>query len=116
MLAQALALVLAVDAGMPDAGFQPVVLDVHHGELWLTRADGGASDAPAKVHGGIWMDDDTTVWLGQKKAWSRGVESVGPEVDTKTLTLVGAVLFAIGVFAGGIAVAAVLWGLGVLRW
>lgn len=101
MIAQVLATVLAVDAGAPGTGFEPVVLDVRHGELFTYSSDGGYSDAPIDVVGGTYMNDETTMWVAENKARSRGEASVGPEVDLRTVTVVGAVLFALGVVVGG---------------
>lgn len=99
MTALLLAAVLAADGGLPDGG-EYVVLDVNRGALWTNLSDGGVSDAPVLVHGGAWMDDDALMHNGKKEAFDRGALSVGPDVDVKTLTLVGAVLFAVGLALG----------------
>lgn len=97
LIAQALVVLLA--AG-PDAGFEAVVLDVNHGSVFTNLSDGGVSDAPTIVIGGTWMDDATTSWVAQNKAEKRGELSVGPQIDVKTLTVVGAVLFVVGLVTG----------------
>jgi hypothetical protein len=94
------ALVLAAVLAM-DAGFVPVALDVEHADLWLNLPDGGVDDAPRRVLGGVWMDDETTMHVAQEKARLRGEHTVGPDVDLRTVTLVGAVMFTVGVLAGG---------------
>lgn len=103
MISQALALVLVAARTFQgaDAGFEPVVLDVHHGEVFTTLADGGSSDAPTALVGGTYMDDATTMWVAENKARARGAASVGPDVDLRTVTIVGAVMFGLGVIVGG---------------
>lgn len=105
LIGTALAVVLTVDAGMParDAGvgFEPVVLNVHHGVVFTELPDGGSSDAPTVIDGGTWLDDATTSWVAENKADWRAQAQVPPAIDTKTLTLVGGILFIIGVVTGG---------------
>jgi hypothetical protein len=96
-----LALVLAVDAGTVDAGFEPIVLDVRHGTLFTSLPDGGFSDAPVEVVGGTYMDDATTMWVAENKARWRAEASVGPTPDLRTITVVGAVMFGLGIVVGG---------------
>lgn len=94
-----LAAVLAADGGLPDGG-EYVVLDVNRAELWLNLPDGGISDAPLAVVGGVWQDDDALMHNAKDKAEHRGEKTVLPDIDVKTLTLVGAVMFGIGVALG----------------
>jgi hypothetical protein len=96
----AVALAVLLAAG-PDAGFVPVVLDVNQGDLWLNLPDGGVDDAPRRVLGGTWMDDETTLHVAKGKAQLRGEHTVGPDVDLRTVLIVGAVMFVVGGLAGG---------------
>lgn len=103
VLAVALAVVLATDAGTHEPAFSPDIVDVHHGTVWPRLEDGGVSDAPRLVRGGIYMDDDTTMWVAENKARSRAAAEVGPAVDFRTVLVVGAVLFVCGAAAGAYA-------------
>lgn len=91
-----LGLALAVVLCAADAGFDPVVLDVHHGEVYLTTSDGGAELEPTLVPSGTYMDNATTQWVAENKARSRGQASVGPEIDRRTLFWVGGTFFVLG--------------------
>lgn len=86
-------------AGLPDGG-EYVVLDVNHGDLWLNRPDGGVDTAPTFVLGGGYLDDDALMHSGQKAAFSRAALAVPPDVDTRTVLLVAALMFGIGVALG----------------
>lgn len=102
MISAALALLLSTS----DAGFEPVILDVHHGEVFLSQQnDAGYSDAPLKIGSSVCMDEATAEWVAGNKARSRGRASVGPAIDTQTLFWISAIMFAIGILGGGILVA-----------
>lgn len=93
-------LVIAALLASSDGGFDPYVLDVHHGVVFTNLGDGGVSDAPTVVDGGTYLDDATTTWVAQNKASWRAQAQVGPGIDAHTLTLVGAIMFSIGLAAG----------------
>ncbi len=113
MLAAILAAALTVDGGTPEL-FSPVVLDVHHAELWLTKPDGGASDAPLAVQGGVWEDTPTAVWVAQNKArcCARAEEAErqakSGEVDVRGYLLVGGVMLSVGAILGAVLAVAAL--------
>lgn len=100
MIALLLAVVLQVDAGV-----EPQIVSVHHGDVYLDLPDGGYSDAPLKLGSSVCMDEPTAIALGKSKAQARGEHSVGPEVDTSTVLKVGLVMFVVGALAGGAVVA-----------
>lgn len=109
MIGLLVATLLTADVGTADAGFEPIVLDVAYGNLFLHTADGGTSDAPVRVKSGTFMDDDTTLWVSKNKARARAEAAVGPEVDKGTLWLVGVVMYVIGVVSGGAILGGVIY-------
>lgn len=75
-------IILAAVLSQADAGapFVPVVLNVHHGEVFLTddARDGGFDPAPTLIPAGVFMDDATASWVAQNKASWRAQATVGP--------------------------------------
>lgn len=103
MIGLVLAAVLAADAGTElDAGFEPVIYSVHHGEAYLDAPDGGFKSPPILLPSSVCMDEPTAKWVGKNKATSRGEASVDP---TPIMLQMAGVAFAIGMLAGGALVA-----------
>lgn len=74
-----LALVVALALSQADAGFSPVVLSVHHGEVHLDLPDGGFEAQPTLVPSGVFMDEATASWVAQQKARARAEQQVKEE-------------------------------------
>lgn len=104
MISLLLAAVLAA-----DAGFEPVVLDVAEGTVYLHTADGGTSDAPVFVHEGTYMDTETTRWVAANKAKSRAERNVFEEIMPSAKTLM--LTFGLGILLGAVAAFALAWEL-----
>lgn len=94
-----MSLLLAILLSAADGGFEPVVLDVHHGEVYLTTADGGSEPEPTLVPSGTFMDNATTSWVAANKANWRAQATVGP--DWRWVIAVAGACLGIGVLLGG---------------
>lgn len=106
-------LVLVAVLASADAGFEPVIYSVHHGEVFLDAPDGGARDAPIALGSSTCMDEATTRWIAGHKADSRAQASWWNGQDPWSLPGVRWLLSALGLglLLGGVGVGLLAWQL-----